>query len=220
MAAPPFQAMTRACFDIGNYRTAYAPEYFRQNKHAFPESTKETAFQMAKNTYLDYFTWQAENPSLAADSQAWMTVKQQASLNRVKWFDVQGVLLDGLRKGSGDANGKGEEVVNVDIAGGEGHYLHAFNRKFPNTPGRRFFRIYRISLILGKGAWTYYRHWILHDWSYEEARKILTNIASAMEPGYSTLIINETIIPDRGAGFTKAGISIMMMLQVAARERT
>jgi hypothetical protein len=41
-----------------------------------------------------------------------------------------------------------------------------------------------------------------------------------MEPGYSTLIINETIIPDQGCDFATACISAMMMLQVGARERS
>jgi hypothetical protein len=41
-----------------------------------------------------------------------------------------------------------------------------------------------------------------------------------MEPGYSVLIINETIIPDEGCDFLAAGISVMMMLQVGAAERT
>ncbi|KAL4737913.1 S-adenosyl-L-methionine-dependent methyltransferase [Aspergillus similis] len=250
MAAPQFTAMTRACFDIGSYCTTYAPEYFRQNKHAFPPSATDTPFQLAKNTSLDYFAWLAKNPALATDFQAWMTVKQQASPNWVDWFDVEGVIIDGFRvhgpgqaqaqgpgHGEGDANG---EVLIVDIGGGEGHYLRAFNHKFPNTPGRRILQdLPHVLDTIGdvpektelmaydfftaqpiKGARTYYLHWILHDWPDSQASKILSNIAAAMEPGYSTLIINETIIPDVGCDFRTACISIMMMLQVGARERT
>ncbi|KAL2842379.1 hypothetical protein BJY01DRAFT_249062, partial [Aspergillus pseudoustus] len=137
MAAPPFGAMTRACFDIGNYTTTYAPEYFRQNKHAFPSSATETPFQLAKNTSLDYFAWLGENPSLAADFQAWMTVKQQASPNWVDWFDVEGVILNGFREAAQGSEAKAGPVLIIDIGGGEGHYLHAFNRRFPDAPGRR-----------------------------------------------------------------------------------
>ncbi|KAJ0419727.1 S-adenosyl-L-methionine-dependent methyltransferase [Aspergillus carlsbadensis] len=233
MAAPPFGAMTRACFDIGNYTTTYAPEYFRQNKHAFPPSATETPFQLAKNTSLDYFAWLGENPSLAADFQAWMTVKQQASPNWVDWFDVEGVILNGLEA-------KGEPVLIVDIGGGEGHYLHAFNRRFPDAPGRRILQdlpqvIDTVADVPDKtelmaydfftaqpvqGARIYYLHWILHDWADGQARQILSNISAAMEPGYSTLVINETIIPDQGCDFATACISTMMMLQVGARERS
>ena len=75
-------------------------------------------------------------------------------------------------------------------------------------------------LITRKGARTYYLHWILHDWSDSQACQILSNIAAAMEPGYSVLIINETIIPDEGCDSLAAAISAMMMLQVGAAERT
>jgi hypothetical protein len=85
---------------------------------------------MAKNTHLNYFAWLGQNPSLAKDFQQWMTLKQQATTNWVDWYDVQGNILDGFRN-------KPEEVLLVDVGGGEGHYLHAFNGKFPDTPGRR-----------------------------------------------------------------------------------
>ncbi|KAL4902752.1 hypothetical protein BDW74DRAFT_157507 [Aspergillus multicolor] len=236
MAATPFRAMTRACFDIGNYTTTYAPEYFRANKHAFPSSITDTPFQLAKNTSLDYFAWLAESPALATDFQAWMVVKSQASPNWVNWFDVRGVVLDGFRTSGED------EVLIVDVGGGQGHYLHAFNKRFPveSTPGRRVLQ--DLPHVLDavtdvpdgtklmahdffteqpvKGARTYYLHWILHDWSDEQALQILTHIAAAMEPGYSTLIINETIIPDQGCDFPTASMSVLMMVQVGARERT
>lgn len=41
-----------------------------------------------------------------------------------------------------------------------------------------------------------------------------------MEPGYSRLIINEYIIPDRQCDFPTACMSIMMMIQVGAFERS
>jgi hypothetical protein len=70
-----------------------------------------------------------------------MTVKQQAAPNWVDWFDVKGVILDGFRghiAQPGDSKGDGNaEILIVDIGGGEGAYLHAFNHKFPDIPGRR-----------------------------------------------------------------------------------
>lgn len=59
-----------------------------------------------------------------------MTLKQATTLNWVEWFDVQGTLLDGFRSGP-------EEVLLIDIGAGEGHYIHAFNEKFPDVAGRR-----------------------------------------------------------------------------------
>ncbi|KAB8223103.1 O-methyltransferase-domain-containing protein [Aspergillus novoparasiticus] len=233
MADRTLEAMTRACFDIGNYCSTYAPEYFRQNNNQFPTSAEDTPFQLAKNTPLSYFAWLGENPSLAKDFQQWMTLKQQATPNWVDWFDVQGNLLHGFRN-------QPDDVLLVDVGGGEGHYLHAFNDKYPDAPGRRilqdlpqvistinktskdtelmahdFFTVQPV-----KGARAYYMHWILHDWRDEQAHSILSHIVDAMEPGYSKLIINDQIIPDRDCDFATACISIMMMLQVGAFERT
>ncbi|KAE8150972.1 S-adenosyl-L-methionine-dependent methyltransferase [Aspergillus avenaceus] len=233
MADPTLEATTRACFDIGNFCTTYAPEYFHRNGNQFPTSAEDTPFQLAKNTPLSYFNWLGENPSLAKDFQQWMTLKQQATPNWVDWFDVPGTVLDGFRN-------QPDEVLLVDVGGGEGHYLHAFNKKFPDAPGRRILQDLPqvISSIADapaqtelmahdfftaqpvQGARAYYMHWILHDWRDEQARDILQNIVAAMEPGYSRLIINDQIIPDRDCDFATACIGIMMMLQVGALERT
>ncbi|KAL2863975.1 S-adenosyl-L-methionine-dependent methyltransferase [Aspergillus lucknowensis] len=238
MASPVIEGTTRACFDIGNFCTTYAPEYFRRNGNQFPTSALDTPFQLAKNTQLSYFAWLDENASLAKDFQQWMTAKLEASPNWVDWFDVEGVILDGLRTVQpDDADGN---VLLVDVGGGDGHYVHAFNRKFPNVGGRRIVQDlpHVVSNIADvpestelmaydffepqpvKGARAYYLHWILHDWDDKPARDILTNIAAAMEPGYSRLIINEQIVPDRGCDFATACLGIMMMVQVGALERS
>ncbi|KAL4888675.1 O-methyltransferase-domain-containing protein [Aspergillus ambiguus] len=232
MADPTLEATTRACFDIGNFCTTYAPEYFQKNNNQFPTSAEDTPFQLAKNTHLNYFHWLGQNPSLAKDFQQWMTLKQRSTPNWVDWFDVQGTIIDGCRTQT-------DEVLFVDVGGGEGHYLHAFNEKFFDAPGRRVLQdlpqvISNMDNPKGielmthdffspqpiKGARAYYMHWILHDWRDEQARDILRNIVSSMEPGYSRLIINDQIIPDRDCDFATACISIMMMVQVGALERT
>lgn len=41
-----------------------------------------------------------------------------------------------------------------------------------------------------------------------------------MEPGYSRLILHEHILPDTGCDLPSAAMSIMMMVQVAAFERS
>ncbi|KAF7712281.1 Demethylsterigmatocystin 6-O-methyltransferase [Penicillium ucsense] len=233
MADPTFEATTRACFDIGNFSTTYAPEYFQKNNNQFPASAADTPFQLAKDTSLDYFQWLGQHPSLAKDFQQWMTLKQRSTPNWVDWFDVQATILDGLRT-------RPDEVLLVDVGAGEGHYIHAFNEKFPAAPGRRVLQdLPQVVSDLKdapkhtelmahnfftpqpvKGARAYYMHWILHDWRDEQASDILRNIVAAMEPGYSRLIINDQIIPDRNCDYATACISIMMMVQVGAFERT
>lgn len=83
------------------------------------------------NTNLGYFEWLGQNPDLAKDFQQWMTMKQKATLNWVDWFDIQGEVIDGFKSDS-----PGNDVLLVDVGGGEGHYLREFKGKFPHAPGR------------------------------------------------------------------------------------
>lgn len=41
-----------------------------------------------------------------------------------------------------------------------------------------------------------------------------------MEPGYSRLLINENIIPNTGANWQATSLDIVMMVDLAAKERT
>ena len=70
------------------------------------------------------------------------------------------------------------------------------------------------------GARAYYVHGIIHDWSDEHSREILTNIKNAMEPGYSKLLINEFVMPSFQPPSRAAGLDLQMMVKVASRERT
>ncbi|KAI9044585.1 sterigmatocystin 8-O-methyltransferase precursor [Aspergillus affinis] len=234
MADSAMEATTRVCFDVGHFCTTSAPGFFRRNNNQYPGSAVDTPFQAGLNTDLSYFDWLCQNPEVAKDFQQWMTLKQQATPNWIDWYDLQGSILKDFRSEPAD------NILLVDIGGGEGHYLHALNDKYPDLPGRLVLQDLPqvISSIRGppkrtelmphdfftaqpvKGARTYYMHWILHDWPEEQARVILSNIVESMEPGYSRLIINEQIIPDRDCDLPTACISVMMMVQVAAFERT
>ncbi|BCS27770.1 uncharacterized protein APUU_60818A [Aspergillus puulaauensis] len=233
MADPIMEATTRATFDIGQPCVTYGPEFFRRNGNQFPSSVEDTPFQLAMKTRLSYWDWLGENQSLAEDFQQFMTIKQQKTPCWVDWFDVNGIILDGFR------NNNKESILLVDVGGGEGHYTNAFNSKFPDA-GRHVLQDlpHVLSNITNppdatelvahdmfkpqpvKGARVYYLHWILHDWSDTQAREILAHIVEAMEPGYSRLVINENIIPDRDCDYNVACLSMLMMVQVGALERT
>lgn len=212
---------------------AYGPEFFRRNGNQFPSAVDDTPFQLAMKTRLSYWDWLGENRSLAEDFQQFMTIKQQKTPCWVDWFDVNGIILDGFRQDDK------ESILLVDVGGGEGHYTNAFNSKFPDA-GRCVLQDlpHVLSSITNppdatelmahdmfkpqpvKGARAYYLHWILHDWSDTKAREILAHIVEAMEPGYSRLVINENIIPDRDCDYNVACLSMLMMVQVGALERT
>lgn len=77
-------------------------------------------------------------------------------------------------------------------------------------------KAYLLSLT---GARSYYLHSILHNWPDVECHTILRQLAGAMEPGYSKVLINDTVIPATGANWVMTAHDIMMMVVLASSER-
>ena len=77
-----------------------------------------------------------------------------------------------------------------------------------------------VKMLSGIGARAYFLHSILHDWNDQDCHKILRNLADAMEPGYSKLLINENVIPDTGAHWQVTSLDLIMMADFASQERT
>lgn len=75
-------------------------------------------------------------------------------------------------------------------------------------------------LICWPGARAYYLRNVLHDWPDDKCQLILSQLRSAMTPGYSKIILNELVLPDRKCGIIPAQIDINMMACLAATERS
>lgn len=69
------------------------------------------------------------------------------------------------------------------------------------------------------GALIYYIRRCLHDWTTQDCVKILQNIAGAMEPSVSRLVISEVVLPATGAD-TEAAWLDMTMMTAGGMERT
>ena len=70
------------------------------------------------------------------------------------------------------------------------------------------------------GSRVYYLRNVLHDWPDDKSELILSQIAAAMTPGYSMILINELVIPNQGASALATQLDICMMSMFAATERT
>lgn len=70
------------------------------------------------------------------------------------------------------------------------------------------------------GARAYHLHSVLHDWPDETCQSILTNLAKAMTPGYSKILIFENVIPDTDADWQTTSLDLIMMSIFASQERT
>jgi len=60
---------------------------------------------------------------------------------------------------------------------------------------------------------------IMHDWSDDQCLIILKNVTSAMKKGYSTLIIEDFILPITGCPLLPAMWDMQMMAMLSAMER-
>lgn len=138
--------------------------------------------------------------------------------------------------------GVGEgEVLIVDVGGSTGHDLAEFRSKHPTMSGRLVLqdRAETISSIQEgdrpgiectihdfytpqpvRGAKAYYMHSVLHDWSDDNARKILTHLKEAMKPGHSKILINENVVDDQGADWKITSLDWTMMVMLGSCERT
>ena len=70
-----------------------------------------------------------------------------------------------------------------------------------------------------KGARAYYLHIVLHDWPDAQAIAVLRNIVSAMEPGYSTILIHENVVTAEHPHPQMTAFDIAMMSAFSGRER-
>lgn len=70
------------------------------------------------------------------------------------------------------------------------------------------------------GARTYFLHNILHDWSDAQAQHILQSLLPALEPGYSKILINDWVVPDKGAPYPLTALDWELMTFLSAIERT
>ncbi|KAJ5093723.1 S-adenosyl-L-methionine-dependent methyltransferase [Penicillium angulare] len=70
------------------------------------------------------------------------------------------------------------------------------------------------------GSRLYFLRDVLHNWSDAKSTQILSRIVEAMDPEYSTLIIDDYVLPDTGADLRAAEMDILMWLHTAGLERT
>lgn len=63
-------------------------------------------------------------------------------------------------------------------------------------------------------------HSILHDWNEDDCRKILGQLKPALESGYSKILIQEMVVPDRGAHWQLTSLDWELMTHFGGHERT
>ncbi|MCJ1434336.1 hypothetical protein MMC27_003703 [Xylographa pallens] len=215
--------------------TIKLPEYLAKTGYKNPENAVDGPFQYGNNTKLHCFAWMSAHPEYLTQFGNLMAGYRQG---RPSWMDPDFYPVnDRLVKG---ANTSADAVFLVDVGGSLGQDIKEFQHKHPNIPGRLVLQDKPEVLekvtdtndsieLMGTdffnpqpvtGARAYYLHSVLHDWPDDDCKKILSNIASAMKPGYSKLLINENTIPDQGAHWEATGLDLVMLTCFSSQERT
>ncbi|OOF97174.1 hypothetical protein ASPCADRAFT_45906 [Aspergillus carbonarius ITEM 5010] len=217
------------------YLGVYAlPNFLRESGYRNPNDPTKSPYQLGRHSDEHFFECVQKNPTLNKQFNNHMSVYHQG---RPSWMDkgfypVRERLIEGASLGE-------EVVFLVDVGGSIGHDVSEFRRKWPDAPGRLVVQdlpevietVKELHVSIDpmahdffteqpvKGARVYYLHSVLHDWPDDMCHSILSNLASAMRPGYSKLLINENVVPSLGAHFETTSLDIIMM-SIASGERT
>lgn len=71
-----------------------------------------------------------------------------------------------------------------------------------------------------RGARVYYLRNILHDWSDQKCIEILASVKPSMTADRSVLLIDEIVLPEKGAPWRAAQLDMEMLVHLAGAERT
>ncbi|CRG86000.1 Demethylsterigmatocystin 6-O-methyltransferase [Talaromyces islandicus] len=210
------------------------PQWLEKYGYKAPSDGKNCAMQLGFNTDLHFFEFLATKPEYPVRFMNHMAAYHQG---RPSWMDtgfypVQDRLVKGADK---------DAPLLVDVGGSTGHDLTEFRRKHPEVEGQFILQdlpevIEKAQTLISpdikamqhdffneqpiKGARAYFMHSVLHDWPDNKCQEILTNLAQAMKPGYSKILINENVIPDTDADWQTTSLDIIMMTIFASQERT
>ncbi|KAF5858209.1 hypothetical protein ETB97_004712 [Aspergillus alliaceus] len=214
------------------------PEYLQVIGYKNPEDPLFAPLQYANHIKQDGFSWLCENPAALTRFNAYMEGQRADRPHWADWFPIQDQILAGAHKGL-------DGPLLVDIGGGRGHDLLGFKQRFPDVPGKLVLEDLptvideaRSALDLDgngidavgydffaqeqpvQGARIYYFRNIFHDWSDDKARLIIKNLVPAMERGYSKVLMEEYILPDKGSRALEVMTDIVVMVFCSGLERT
>ncbi|GAB7344051.1 hypothetical protein MBLNU457_1969t1 [Dothideomycetes sp. NU457] len=155
-----------------------------------------------------------------------------------QWFETYPVVSK-----FSDAKADADSVLIVDVGGGPGQELVGLKQAHPQLPGRYVLQDLPITLdrisasspmMDGiekmpydffirqpvRGARAYFMRDIMHNWSDAKCTLILRNIADAMDCEYSTLLIDQYVLPSTHADLRAAEMDILMLLHTSGLQRT
>ncbi|ETS73453.1 hypothetical protein PFICI_14399 [Pestalotiopsis fici W106-1] len=230
------EGMIKFIYDHTMPCLAATPTWLKDKGYPNPIDPKDSIWQAGHGNCKELtFEWLAlpGNESYWDDANSFFEGDRGSRPAWFTWFPVQEKLLDGA-----DVND--DAILMVDVAGGRGHDLLEFHAQYHAQPGRLILQDQQPVLdsitdlpkrieTYGLDFWTqqpvpgarvYFMKFIMHDYADPDCIRILRHVAVSMRKGYSRLVINDFILPDKGSSLLPAQWDLMMMVFLAAFERT
>ncbi|KAF4456477.1 sterigmatocystin 8-o-methyltransferase [Fusarium albosuccineum] len=221
-----------ALYDFVNgpmFRTL--PFYLKETGYKNPTNPNDCNWQFMKKSKETLFESLGSDPVAAREFNDAMA--SHSKYNLTAWPEVYPT--DALV-----ADSKPDRPLVVDVGGSKGHDLEKFRLQHPDIPDGSLI-LQDLPTILKeldipktikvhphdfftpqpvKGARAYFMHNVLHDWEDTQAKQILSHIADAMEPGYSKLLIHESLVSSVKPLARVTTSDLTMMACLGAKERT
>lgn len=213
------------------------PKFLARTNYQMPTSGSNCPMQSAMGTDKPFFAFLHESERLSTNFNYAMRFVAEVQAHWSEYYPCQERLLKGVL---------GEAPLLVDVGGGTGIQLKLFDSRFPTEPGKLILEdtlttISQVEKATPRlpasieaiahdfftpqpakccGARAYILRLVLHDWPDDKCHIILNHVRNAMKPGYSKLLIQNTVIPNIGAPKSATAYDWSMMGFFAARERT
>jgi hypothetical protein len=223
-------------YDVAGPSFQHLPTYLRATGFRLPTSPTSGPFQAAHGTDLPFAEWLDGNPEAAAASESYMAVYRAS---KPSWADDGFYpIADRLVRGFDPGH---SEVFLVDVGGGSGDDLRELYSKTATAlPGKlvlqdreevvakvkktKEFEAQAVRDLFApqtvKGARAYFLRSVLRDWGDEDCVRILEGLRPALAKGYSRLLINEIVVPSRGASWPVTAMDSLDLVLGGVRERT
>ncbi|KAJ6021914.1 O-methyltransferase B [Penicillium herquei] len=247
---PGFQAAIGHLFNNAGPSIQEFPAFMKENNYPDIQDNVKTPFQKSMNTDLPAFMWLQGhpenrdffnlhmkcnragmptfldvfpvlekatelNPERALFVDIGGGIGQQAIAFKEKYPELEGrVIVQDITLATADAiQHPGVEAMPYDFFSPQpikGRYVWIFYIMIMSVRANQYY---------AAGAKFYYLRNIFHDWPDHKCREILKNIIDAMAPD-SYILIDDMVLPNVSVHWQQAQLDMLMMVALAARERT
>ncbi|KAI1394294.1 S-adenosyl-L-methionine-dependent methyltransferase [Hypoxylon trugodes] len=216
------------------------PAFLRRHGYNPPDTKSDTAFALGNRVSPEeatFFDWLKTRPENAKEFNVFMGSHRTGVKTWLDRPEVITEITDAFKKvTAGKDERKG--VSFVDIGGGIGHQCKAFKKRVPELKGKIVLEDLEevvataeledgieklgIDFLEGqpvKGAASYYFRSVLRNWPDRYSRTVMGYVRDAMDDN-SLLLIDELVLPDRGAHRYETQLDLTMLAMLNAEART